>query len=87
MANHVSAEKRARRTTRRTAVNRTRTTRVRSFVKKVESAIESGDKVAAKAALLAAEPELMRGAQKGVLKKNTASRQVSRLAKRVKTMG
>ena len=87
MANHVSAEKRARRATRRTAINRTRTTRVRSFVKKVESAIEAGDKVAAKAALLAAEPELMRGAQKGVLKKNTASRQVSRLAKRVKTMG
>lgn len=87
MANHVSAEKRARRATRRTAINRTRTTRVRSFVKKVEAAIEAGDKAAAKAALQSAEPEIMRGAQKGVLKKNTASRQVSRLSKRVKAMG
>lgn len=87
MANHVSAEKRARRATRRTAINRTRTTRVRSFVKKVEAAIEAGDKAGAKAALKTAEPEIMRGAQKGVLKKNTAARQVSRLSKRVKAMG
>jgi len=86
MANHVSAEKRARGTARRTVVNRTCTTRVRSYVKKVEAAIAAGDKAAAKAALQAAEPELMRGAQKGVLKKNTASRQVSRLAKSVKAM-
>jgi small subunit ribosomal protein S20 len=87
MANHVSAEKRARRATRRTAINRTRTTRVRSLLKKVETAIEAGDQAAAKAALQTAEPEIMRGAQKGVLKKNTASRQVSRLSKRVKSMG
>ena len=83
MAHHKSAQKRIRQTVGRTEVNRARVSRIRSFVKKVETAIESGDKVAASAALKAAEPELMRGAQAGVLHKNTASRKVSRLSARV----
>lgn len=60
--------------------------RVRTFVKKVETAIESGDKTAAQAALKAAQPEIMRGVTKGVLRRNTASRRVSRLSARVKAM-
>ena len=83
MAHHKSAQKRIRQTVRRTEVNRSRVSRIRTFVKKVETAIESGDKVAAFAALRAAEPELMQGAQAGVLHKNTASRKVSRLSARV----
>ena len=86
MAHHSSAKKRIRQTERRTAVNRTRTSRIRSFIKKVELAIASGDAAAAKSALLAAEPEMMRGVQAGVLHKNTASRKVSRLCARVKGM-
>jgi small subunit ribosomal protein S20 len=86
MAHHQSAKKRIRQTERRTAVNRARVSRIRSFVKKVELAITGGDPVAAKAALQAAEPELMRGAKGGILHKNTASRKVSRLAARVKDM-
>jgi len=84
MAHHPSAKKRIRQTERRTAVNRARTSRIRSFLKKVELAIASGDATAAKAALLEAEPEMMRGVQGGVLHKNTASRKVSRLSARVK---
>jgi small subunit ribosomal protein S20 len=83
MAHHKSAEKRYRQTLRRTVVNRSRIGRIRSFVKGVEVAIASGDKTAALAAFKIAEPELMRGAQAGVLHKNTASRKVSRLAARV----
>ena len=86
MAHHQSAKKRIRQTERRTAVNRTRTSRIRSFLKKVELAIASGDTAAAKDALRAAEPEMMRGVQAGVLHKNTASRKVSRLTARVKGM-
>ncbi len=86
MAHHKSAKKRIRQTERRTEVNRARTSRVRSFVKKVETLIASGDKAAASEALRAAEPELMRGAQAGVLHKNTASRKISRLAARIKTL-
>lgn len=86
MAHHASAKKRIRQTERRTEVNRARTSRIRSFVKKVELAIASGDGTAARAALAAAEPELMKGAQAGILHANTASRKVSRLAKRVKEM-
>jgi small subunit ribosomal protein S20 len=70
----------------RTEVNRTRRTRVRTYVRKVEEAIASGDQTAAAAALQAAEPELMRAASKGVVHKNTASRKVSRLAARVKAL-
>ena len=86
MATHKSAEKRNRRAQRRTAINSARTSRIRTFVKKVETAIASGDKSAASAALKAAEPELMRGVSKGVVHKNAASRKVSRLAQRIKTL-
>lgn len=86
MANTPSAKKAVRKITRRTAINKSRRSRVRGFVRKVEEAIASGDKEAAETALKAAQPELMRGATKGVLHRNTASRKVSRLAKRVKAL-
>ncbi|WP_028032275.1 30S ribosomal protein S20 [Chelativorans sp. J32] len=86
MANTTSANKAVRKIARRTAINKTRRSRVRSFVRKVEEAIASGDKTAAEAALKAAQPELMRAATKGVLHKNTVARKVSRLARRVKTL-
>ena len=86
MAHHASAKKRIRQTERRTAVNRSRVSRIRTFVKKVEALIAGGDKTEAAAALRAAEPELMKGVQAGVLHKNTASRKVSRLAARIKTL-
>jgi small subunit ribosomal protein S20 len=86
MAHHASAKKRIRQTERRTAVNRSRVSRIRTFVKKVEALITGGDKTAAAEALRAAEPELMKGVQAGVLHKNTASRKVSRLAARIKTL-
>ncbi len=84
MANTRSAKKAVRRNARRTEINMNRRSRVRTFVRKVEEAIASGDQAAAQAALQAAQPEMMRGAQKGILHKNTASRKVSRLAKRIK---
>ena len=77
----------ARKIARRTEVNKSRKSRVRTFVRKVEEAVASGDKAAAVKALKAAEPEIMRGVTKGVLHKNTASRKVSRLAARVKAVG
>lgn len=86
MATHVSAEKRIRQTARRTEVNRARVSRIRTFVKKVETAIAAGDKSAARAAFAAAEPELQRGAQKGVLHKNTVARKLSRLSARIKAL-
>lgn len=86
MANSPSAKKRARQADRRTEVNKMRRSRVRSFIRKVEEAITSGDKSAAEAALRAAQPEIMRGANKGVLHRNTASRKVSRLHHRINTM-
>lgn len=86
MAHHESAKKRIRQTEKRTAVNRARVSRIRTFVKKVESAIASGNKDEAAAALRAAEPELMRGAKTGVLHRNTASRKVSRLSARVRAL-
>ncbi len=86
MANSAQARKRVRQTQRRTTVNRARLSRIRTYVKKVETAIATGDKEAAKAALKDAQPELMRGAKVGVLHKNTASRKVSRLARRVAQM-
>ena len=87
MANTPSAKKAARKIARRTAVNKSRRSRVRGFVRKVEEAIASGDQAAAVAALRAAEPELARAAGKGVLHRNTASRKISRLAHRVKALG
>ena len=86
MANTKSAKKATRVAARRTEINKTRTSRIRTFVRKVEEAIASGNQAEAQAALQAAQPELMRGAQKGVLHKNTASRKVSRLAARVKAI-
>jgi small subunit ribosomal protein S20 len=86
MANTTSAKKATRKIARRTAVNKARRSRVRSFVRKVEEAIASGDQALAAEALKAAQPELMRAATKGVLHANTASRKVSRLAQRVKAL-
>jgi small subunit ribosomal protein S20 len=83
MANTPSAKKATRKIASRTAVNKSRRSRVRTFVRKVEEALAQGDKTVAAAALQAAEPELMRAAGKGVLHRNTASRKVSRLSKRV----
>ncbi|HEX5005611.1 MAG TPA: 30S ribosomal protein S20 [Hyphomonadaceae bacterium] len=87
MANTKSAKKMVRKIARRTEVNKSRRSRVRTYVRKVEEAIASGDKTAATAALKAAEPEIMRGVTRGVVHKNTGSRKVSRLAARVKGMG
>ena len=81
MANTTSAKKATRKIAARTAVNKSRRSRVRNFIRKVEEAIASGDQAVAAAALKAAQPELMRAATKGVLHSNTASRKVSRLAK------
>lgn len=83
MANTPQARKRIRRNQRRTEINTNRISRIRTFVKKVESAIAGGDKTAASEALKAAQPELARGVARGVLHKNTASRKLSRLTKRV----
>ncbi len=86
MATHASAKKRIRQVVRRTAVNRSRVSRIRTFIKNVETAIESGDAVAAKLALQAAQPEIMRAAQRHILHRNTASRKISRLSARIKGM-
>jgi small subunit ribosomal protein S20 len=86
MANTKSAKKMVRKIARRTEVNVSRRSRVRTFVRKVEEALASGDKKAATAALKAAEPEIARGVAKGVIHKNTGSRKVSRLAARVKKL-
>ena len=86
MANTKSAKKAARQTTSRTAVNKTRRTRMRSTVRKVEEAIAAGNKEAALAALKEAEPILASTAQKGVIHPKTASRKVSRLTKRVASL-
>jgi len=87
MANTSSAQKAARQAARRTAVNKARRSRLRSTVRDVEAAIAAGDKSAAEQALKAAEPVMMRSAQKGVVHKKTMSRKVSRLAARIKTIG
>ena len=86
MANHKSAEKRARQIERRTAVNRARTSRIKTFVKKVETAIESGGRSEAAEALRRAQPEIQRGVSKGVIHRNTASRKLSRLSARIKAL-
>ncbi len=86
MATHKSAEKRIRQTEKRTAINRSRMSRVRTFVKKVEMAIGSGDREAAQSAFRVAQPELHRAITKGVLHKNTVSRKLSRLAARINAL-
>jgi small subunit ribosomal protein S20 len=83
MANTPQSKKRIRRNANRAEINTNRVSRIRSFVKKVESAIAGGDKDAAAQALKAAQPELARGVARGVLHKNTAARKFSRLTKRV----
>jgi len=87
MANHKSANKRIRRNANRAELNKSRISRIRTFIKRVEAAIASGDKGTAQTALKEAQPELMRGVSKGVLHKNTASRKMSRLSARVKSVG
>jgi small subunit ribosomal protein S20 len=87
MPNIDSAKKRVRRTAKRTAINISRKSRIRNFTRKVEEALSKGDKKAAEAALKAAEPEIMRGVSKGVIHKNTGSRKVSRLTKRLAKLG
>lgn len=86
MANHKSSEKRIRQTVRRTEVNRTRESRIRSFLRKVEAAISTGSKPAAMQALKEAQSELMCGVSAGVLKLGTASRKMSRLSNRIKKL-
>ena len=86
MANSPQAKKRARQNANRFAVNKSRRSRIRTFLRKVEEAIASGDKSAAEAALRTAQPELMRGVTKGLYHKNTASRKMSRLSARVKSI-
>ncbi|MFQ6551077.1 30S ribosomal protein S20 [Aestuariibius insulae] len=87
MANSAQAKKRARQNETRFQINKARRSRIRTFLRKVEEAIASGDKEAATAALRAAQPELMRGVTKGVYHKNTVSRKLSRLSARVKAIG
>ncbi len=86
MANIRSSKKRIRQTIRRTAINRDRIGRIRTFVKKVETAIAEGDAAAAREALRVAQPEVMRGVTRGVLHRNTASRRISRLNARIKSL-
>jgi small subunit ribosomal protein S20 len=87
MANTPQSKKRARQAEARYAVNKARRSRIRTFLRKVEEALATGDQKAAAEALKVAQPELARGVTKGVLHKNTASRKMSRLASRVKALG
>ena len=86
MPHHKSAEKRLRQTEKRTIVNRARLSRVRTFVKKVETAIDTGDKAAAQSAFQLAQPEMHRATTKGVLHRNTVARKLSRLAARINAL-
>jgi small subunit ribosomal protein S20 len=87
MAHHKSAKKRNRSNARRAEVNTSRVSRIRTFLKRVETAIGSGDKVQAQAEFKLAQPELQRGGTRGVLHPNTVSRKLSRLSARIKAMG
>jgi len=87
MANSPSSKKRALQAERRAEINKARRSRMRTYVRKVEEAIASGDQAAAAEALKTAQPEIMRSVSRGVLHKNTASRKVSRLASRVNALG
>ena len=86
MANTPQARKRIRRNEKRAEINGNRLGRIRTFIKKVEAALEGGDKTVATQALDDAQPELARGVARGVLHKNTASRKISRLTKRVSAL-
>ena len=87
MANTPQAKKRIRRNARRTEVNRSRVSRIRTFVKQVEAALASGDKAQAEEAIRRVQPELARGVAKGVVHKNTAARKISRLTRRIAALG
>jgi len=87
MANTKSAKKMVRKIAQRTEVNKARRSRVRTFIRKVEEEIMSGDKEKAAEALKKAQPEIMRAVTKGIMHKNTSSRKVSRLSARIKAMG
>jgi small subunit ribosomal protein S20 len=87
MANTPQAKKRIRRNATRATINHSRISRIRTFIKAVESAIASGKKADAAAALQKMQPELSRGVARGVIHKNTASRKISRLSKRVASLG
>ena len=87
MANSLQAKKRTRQNLRRFAINKARRSRIRTFLRKIEEAIASGNAEAARTALRAAQPELMRGVAKGIMHKNTAARKMSRLSARVKALG
>lgn len=87
MANSPQAKKRIRSAEARTLVNKNRRSRIRTFVKKVEGALEAGDKSAAEVALKEAQPELQRGVTKGLVHKKTAARKISRLAHQVNKLG
>jgi len=84
MANHASAKKRVRRNERRADINQTRRSRIRTFIKKVETAISEGNQVEAQAALKAAQPEMQKGVSKGIFHKNTVARKLSRLSASIK---
>lgn len=86
MAHHASAKKRIRQTKRRTEVNRANVSRLRTFLRKVEKAIASGDQAAARDAFALAQPELMKGRQKGVVHRNLVARKLSRFSSRIKAM-
>jgi len=86
MANHISAKKRIRTNARRNEINTARTSRLRTFIKKVEAAIAGGDAKAANEAFKVAQPEMLRGVSKNVIPKNTAARKLSRLSARIKAL-
>ena len=86
MANTPQSKKRARQILKKTEVNKSRRSRIRTFVKTVEETILKGDKDAAKKSLFSAEPEIQRGVSKGIIKKNTAARKISRLSSKIKAM-
>ena len=86
MANTPSAKKRIRTTLRKTDINKSRRSRIKTFIRKVEDAIESKDAKSAMESLKAAQPEIMRGVTKGIFHKNTASRKISRLSSRIKAI-
>ncbi len=86
MAHHSATKKSIRQTVRRSAANGSRVSRIRSFIRKAEEAIQGGDKTEAEAALKAMQPDLMRGVRKGLMHRNTAARKMSRLSARVKAL-
>lgn len=86
MANTKSAKKAIRKIARKTAINKNRRSRMRTFIRQVEEAISAGDQTVAQKALVVAQPEIMRSAQKGILHKNSASRKISRLSARIKAL-